>query len=194
MIYKLLTLLFLVLTTTTFPYDLVDKPYKWSFPFDHGIHKNYQVEWWYFTGHLTENSQTQRTFGFELTFFRIGNKFSQDHSNWSFNNMYVTHFTITDDKNNDFFDTEWAHREMPGLSMAEEGKLSVMNGPFSVEQKKDLFIISAKKDDVHLTVTLRNSKPIVFHGENGFHQKTSQKGSASYYYSMTRLIEMGLLK
>ena len=94
MIYKLLFWLCLIMQL--FAYNKVEAPYHWSFPYDHGYHPDYQVEWWYFTGHLLESQKTNRYFGFELTFFRIGNEFNQNETPWSFKNIFVTHFTITD--------------------------------------------------------------------------------------------------
>ena len=37
-------------------YKKVDSPYNWQFPYDHGSHPNYQVEWWYVTGHLSDDT------------------------------------------------------------------------------------------------------------------------------------------
>ena len=42
--------------------------YAYVFPRDHGSHKQFGLEWWYFTGHLS--SESGRRFGYELTFFR----------------------------------------------------------------------------------------------------------------------------
>src|SRR6266498_3983230 len=39
-------------------------------PADHGPHFDYQTEWWYYTGNLTDASG--RHFGYQLTFFRRG--------------------------------------------------------------------------------------------------------------------------
>ena len=177
-----------------YPYKKVDSPYQWQFPFDHGVHDDYQVEWWYFTGHLQEQENSNRFFGFELTFFRIGNAFNQSKNPWSFKNIYVTHFTITDEQNDAFYEAEWTHRELKDVSYAKEGNMHVVNGPFQVIQENEIFNIDAHKKGLHLTLHLENTKPIIFHGENGFHKKTKKEGAASYYYSMTRLKGGGQLK
>ena len=44
-----------------------------------------------------------------------------------------------------------------------------------------------------MNLELQNTKPIVFHGDNGFHKKTGEDGAASYYYSITRLKGSGTL-
>ncbi|MAH81458.1 MAG: hypothetical protein CMP39_07300 [Rickettsiales bacterium] len=185
--YKILLCLFLFFCSTAFSYKKVDGPYEWSFPYDHGVHNDYQVEWWYFTGHLKENDETNRYFGFELTFFRIGNLFEQLDLPFSFKNIYVTHFTITDEKNDAFYEAEWSHREFDTTTIAYEGGMNISNGPFKINQKDDVFMIDAKKNNIALKLNLKNSKPIIFHGDYGYHKKTDQEGAASYYYSMTRL-------
>src|SRR5690606_33422255 len=40
-----------------------------TFPTDHGPHREYQTEWWYYTGNLTSDD---RRWGYQLTFFRQG--------------------------------------------------------------------------------------------------------------------------
>ena len=152
MIYKYLLCFIFILSNFITAYNKVEGPYKWSFPYDHGVHNDYQVEWWYFTGHLKENNQTNRYFGFELTFFRIGNEFNQPTSTWAFNNIYVTHFTITDENNDQFYEYEWTHRESDPLSIAREGSMMVKNGPFEIIQKNDTFHINAEKEDIKLTL------------------------------------------
>ena len=74
----------------------MDGPYEWSFPYDHGVHNDYQVEWWYFTGHL--NTLDSEVFGFELTFFRVSSPdFANLKSDWGSSDLYFAHFTVTNE-------------------------------------------------------------------------------------------------
>ena len=43
-------------------------PRAFSFPADHGAHREFRQEWWYTTGQL--DAADGERFGFELTFFR----------------------------------------------------------------------------------------------------------------------------
>ena len=52
-----------------------------SFPRDHGFHPEAPVEWWYWTGHLSDRSG--RAYGFQLTFFRA-------------RDLHLAHFAWTD--------------------------------------------------------------------------------------------------
>ena len=194
MIFKWVFVILISWLAPVLGYLAVDKPYDWAFPRDHGVHQDYQVEWWYFTGHLQHENTDSRFFGFELTFFRVGNDFNQPKNPWSFDTMYITHFAVTDEHNQDFYHSEWAHREMPGLTESTPGRMAVKNGPYALDQIGDVFKINADSQDMALNLSLKSSKPIIFHGDNGFHQKTPQAGSASYYYSMTRLLGDGSVR
>ncbi|MGA0241804.1 MAG: lipocalin-like domain-containing protein [Candidatus Marinamargulisbacteria bacterium] len=183
----------MILSMASFGFKPVTPLYPWAFPRDHGAHLDYGVEWWYFTGHLMVGEEMSYNYGFEFTMFRIGNTFHQERTPWAFNHIFVTHFTLTDDQNDRFYESEFSHREAAGFSEAKVSELSVKNGPFQVYSSGNAFVISAEKGDHALQLALKNTKPIVFHGDRGFHQKTQDKGAASYYYSMTRLVGDGTL-
>ncbi|MBV9743457.1 MAG: hypothetical protein JO099_06820, partial [Acidobacteriia bacterium] len=46
--------------------------YRYQFPRDHFNHPDFRTEWWYYTGNL--RSADGRRFGFELVFFRQGER------------------------------------------------------------------------------------------------------------------------
>src|SRR6266511_5979489 len=66
--------------------------YEFSFPRDHGTHDEYRTEWWYYTGHL--RSDDGRTYGFELTFFRVGvvPSWLPARPRWDLRNLSLAHF------------------------------------------------------------------------------------------------------
>ena len=76
--FKLLLILLLTIQFSTYAFKAVSDPLKWAFPKDHGSHPEYEVEWWYFTGHLSGQSE----YGFEITFFRVSNDI--ENSNLTF--------------------------------------------------------------------------------------------------------------
>ena len=43
---------------------------EFIFPLDHGPHKDFKTEWWYYTGNL--EAETGEEFGYQITIFRNG--------------------------------------------------------------------------------------------------------------------------
>lgn len=167
-------------------------PYDWSFPKDHGAHPEFESEWWYFTGHLETEEQT---FGFELTTFRFANPFSEDlKSNWASDQIYLTHFTITDEKNEKFYKFELLNREVFDIAGASEEKLKVWNGDYLIEQKGNELLIESESSEAKLNLELDFSPKSILNGKNGLSQKGEKQGNASYYYSIAKMTGNGKLE
>ena len=95
--------------------------YSYHFPSDHGSHDDYQVEWWYFTGHLIDK-RGFRT-GFELTFFRTGvqnDSVRKNPSKWRVKNIYSAHFALSDEMEKTFWFQEKISRNALGRAGAEK--------------------------------------------------------------------------
>ena len=74
---------------------------NWEFPSDHGIHPDYDTEWYYITGHLVDTNNTLH--GFQVTFFR--HKLSQvkdSTSLWNSPHLYTAHFAFTNGETESF--------------------------------------------------------------------------------------------
>ncbi len=67
-----------------------------QFPRDHGAHPAFKTEWWYYTGHL--KSKEGETFGYQLTFFRVGLRKPdpQARSAWRADTVYFAHLAVSD--------------------------------------------------------------------------------------------------
>ena len=65
-------------------------------PADHGPHFEYQTEWWYYTGNLTDPGG--RHFGYQLTFFRRGLSSGPPPAGpgLATNQIYFAHLAVTD--------------------------------------------------------------------------------------------------
>lgn len=164
-----------------------------KFPRDHGAHREYSTEWWYFTGHLTADSG--KTFGFELVFFRVGvNPFRESRSAWATSSVYLSHFAVTDDTNQRFYQFERRSRGSFGEAGASEEGLRCVNGPWVAEMEGETITLVAKENDLELRLSVRPKKPLVLHGDNGLSRKGSGPGEASYYTSFTRLEGDGTLR
>ena len=162
-----------------------------DFPADHGKHPAFQTEWWYFTGNL--QSDEDRPWGFQLTFFRRGffAKSPRPDSAWSVRDVYPAHFALADIQTRTFFHTELLSREGPGLAGSATGDLDVHVRNWSAQRSGDRVLLKAREGDYALDLTLTPQKPVVLHGKSGFSRKGDSPGQASFYYSFTRMAAQG---
>ena len=173
------------------------KPRKFVFPQDHGPHPQFKTEWWYYTGNLL--SESERRFGYQLTFFRsaLTPEDQKRDSSWSTNQIYMAHFALTDEEGERFYYFERFSRDSLGLAGAKADPFRVWLENWSVEGENGKPVpmrLSASEDDVSIDLRLESAKPIVLQGENGLSQKSAKPGNASYYYSMTRLSTSGSIR
>jgi predicted secreted hydrolase len=167
--------------------------FTFRFPRDHASHDSYKTEWWYYTGHLA--TPDKKKYGFELTFFRIGQnqpKLAQA-SAWRGNNIYSTHFAISDENSKTFHFYEKMNRQGLNIASASDDDYYLTNEGWLAEQIGDKVYIKADTPEFGIHLLLEPTKPPVIHGKEGVSQKASCKGCASHYYSMTRLKTTGLL-
>ena len=100
--------------------------YVYAFPRDHGSHDDYGLEWWYFTGHLYD--QSARRFGYEVTFFRkaIDDERVREHpSRWALRHLYFAHLALTDVEGAAFSFSEKLSRAAFGKAGADPGRMKV---------------------------------------------------------------------
>jgi predicted secreted hydrolase len=171
-----------------------DGPQPFDFPAAHGPHPEYQTEWWYYTGNL--ETSDGRHFGYQLTFFRRALLPITDEadraSRWATNQVYFAHFAITDVAGAEHRSFERFGRGAAGLAGAEADPYQVWLEDWRVEQTEaDVYHLVASQDGLALDLLLHDMKGPVFHGDQGYSQKGSDPGNASYYYSMTRLETSG---
>ncbi len=181
-------------------YQLALPGYRYHFPADHAAHPAYKTEWWYYTGHLKTAAGKQ--FGYELTFFRIGNQNAKGEkpapvagSKWKTDTLYAAHFALSDEANQAFHYSEKLNATGLDIAGARTDLYSVWNELWSVEQLGDRMILHADSPDgkQELHLMLASEKAPAIHGENGVSQKASCVGCASHYYSLTRLKTDGFL-
>ncbi|MBX9689776.1 MAG: hypothetical protein K2X27_23910 [Candidatus Obscuribacterales bacterium] len=161
--------------------------YKFRFPDDHRSHNNFKTEWWYYTGHL--NSKDGKEFGFELTFFRSAVPIQDGVKSgpWRMDNIYMTHFALTDVQQKRFFHKEKLCR--PGLTNAgaDQLELNLRTENWTAARKDNAHYLSASDGDCAIKLRLEESRNPVIHGQNGVSQKASCLGCASHYYSFSRM-------
>ncbi len=168
--------------------------WEFEFPRDHGPHRDFKTEWWYFTGNLQDADG--RRFGYELTFFRQGLRppdvRQPDESAWIANEIALAHFAVTDAAGGRFY---FDHRLLRvGLGLAD-----FTNSKIHIDDWSLRFLpdgggrIVARSERMSLDLTLAAGKPPAVHGTNGVSQKSAGAGRASHYYSLSRMRSEGTL-
>jgi len=193
--------LFLTLASSEWKVAVPD--YPWSFPRDHWAHDGYRTEWWYFTGHL-ETEDASRRFGYQFTFFRIGVLTDPPDldSEWVSTSVIMGHAAVTDLVSGEHVFAEVFYREMPLLAAFNaypEARIGWSRGPagtgdlWTLDWNGNGFDIAARdaRQGMGFRLETKASKPVVFHGPNGFSRKSDESGAASQYYSFTRLVTSG---
>lgn len=171
--------------------------YVYSFPHDHGSHDQFGLEWWYFTGHLAND--TGRRFGYELTFFRKAiddPRVQNSSSRWAIKQLYFAHLALTDVENQTFRFAEKLSRGGLGKAGASAEKMEVWIDRWAVTpvtSDHQVLSLKATEGTFGLDLKLTVEKSPVIHGEDGISRKGAEAGQASHYYSLTRLGTEGQL-
>lgn len=172
--------------------------YHYRFPEDHGAHKRFRTEWWYYTGHLT--AADGRAFGFQLTFFRRGippDQVKTDPSTWSLHQLYLAHFALTDLQSGRFLYADKLSREGLGKAGAESDRLRVWIDRWSVsmdDEAPDRQRLEAATDEFAIDLQVVSQKSPALHGRQGISRKGAAPEQASHYYSLTHLATKGQIR
>lgn len=162
-------------------------------PRDLYYRKDYRVQWWYFTGHLQDDSG--RDFGYELTFFSAGIQKKAYKSEFGPNTVYISHFAISDIDRKKFFYAADTDTGAFGFAGADEDRLNVWVGNDSLEKSGDRMYIKASDGETWISLWLVPTKPAVLNGEGGYSRKSSLSPSiSSLYFSYTSLETKGSLR
>ncbi len=168
--------------------------YKFEFPRDHGAHRDFRTEWWYFTGNVDD--EEGRPLAYELTIFR--NRLQPLDPNKSSpliaDEVFLGHFAVSDIAAKEH--ASWERLGRPGFGQAEaaDDRMFVRMEDWVIEQNGDAITVRAQGGDAALDLTLTPAKPFVIHGKDGAHQKTDVAGQASHYISFTRLDTTGTVR
>ncbi|HEY6100132.1 MAG TPA: lipocalin-like domain-containing protein, partial [Anaeromyxobacter sp.] len=154
-------------------------PVPLSFPRDHGSHPDAPVEWWYWTGHLSDAAG--RAYGFQLTFFRAGD-------------LALAHFGWTDLARRKFEYREKAHLVLPGIAEFAEGRLAVANEDWSAAaDAAGIHRLRMASEGRSVELALAPAKPSLPQGDRGFSRKGPGANEYSHYVSIPLLTARGTL-
>jgi predicted secreted hydrolase len=164
-----------------------------SLPGDLFYSKQHRLQWWYFTGHLFDESG--REFGYELTFFSVGIQKRKYASRFGTNSIYISHFAISDVKRKRYYFSDDTDTGAFGFAGAREDRLNVWVGDDSVEGTKDKMHITASAENMWISLSVEAKKPFVLNGEAGYSRKSEESPLiSSLYFSSTNLTTTGTLK
>jgi predicted secreted hydrolase len=169
--------------------------WRYAFPRDHRVHREFKTEWWYYTGHLQDSKGNG--YGYLVTFFRVGlvpGNPSPNTSQWRIRDVYLAHLAVSDIKNKRFLYSERASRGNLGLAGAEEKRYRVWVENWQVSEEGQGHRLMAGDRDLGLSLSLIPARAPIIHGINGVSQKGEEMGQASHYYSLTRLLTKGKLR
>jgi len=162
--------------------------YTYQFPRDDFSHDNFRIEWWYYTGNL--ESDKDRRFGYQLTFFRVGLEGYNPINNpskWKVDHIYFAHMTVSDIQNKKFHFFERINRKGIKNAGAATDRFMIWNSDWNLSAEGNIQKIKALENDTGIELSLIPIKKRVFHGKNGISIKGSNKGNASHYFSYTRM-------
>jgi predicted secreted hydrolase len=152
-------------------------PVPIAFPRDDGVHDS-NIEWWYFTGHLF--TAAEERYGFEYVIFRARNGGLEG---------YVAHFAVTDNPRREFhYDQRIAGANgVAGNSAALDLDLD----GWTMVGENGVFSLAAEMPGYTVALDVETTKPPALHDGDGYIEYGD--GTASYYYSWTRLTVSGTL-
>lgn len=154
-----------------------DAPVPIEFPRDDGPH-DVGIEWWYYTGHLV--TAAGERFGFEQVFFK-GRRGRLEG--------FAAHVAVTDVSRGRF---RYDERLVPdtGVSRSAPG-FDLAIDDWSMRGANGRDTLRASIPGYGLELLLRSEKPAVLHDGDGY--IAYGDGTASYYYSRTRLAVQGFV-
>ena len=175
------------------------EPIEFEFPRDHGPHPEYRTEWWYYTGNLVAENGDE--YGYQLTFFRsaLTPSMPERLSTLASNQIYMAHFAVSSAPEERHFSFDRYSRGAGGLAGAQgEPTFGVWLEEWSARASTPgVVTLHAQAEHESGSVTLdlevRETRPILLHGDRGLHQKGPEAGNASFYYSQVGLETRGTI-
>ncbi len=171
----------------------ISPDYTLKFPQDFYYKEGYRIQWWYFTGHLFDRAG--REFGYELTLFVVGVQTRAYRSKFGVDNIYISHFALTDVAGGRYYPSEKSDSGAFGFAGASSKDLKVWVEGDRMEGTTERIHVSAAGKDRALELELTPAKPVVLNGQKGYSRKSEDSPEiASWYFSYTDLNTSGSLK
>lgn len=159
---------------------------KLVFPFDHGAHPDFRVEWWYVTGWLTLPDASP--LGFQATFFRLRTGIGDANpSAFAPRQLILAHAAIADPRLGRLRYDQRSARAGFGRAGFMTGRTGVWVGDWRLEQSGERYLAEVRAGDFAYALSLVPDGPPLLNGVAGFSAKATGQRHASYYYSRPQL-------
>lgn len=168
------------------------------FPRDRGAHPDFRTEWWYITGYAqsgSSGSSGNRTFGFQLTFFRSRIDSTQAMtSKFAAKQLLFAHAAITDVDGKKLWHDERIARDGFGVAQASEADMNIVLRDWSLQAQGGQYSASLPAADFGLKLQFSETQNVLLQGRQGLSRKGPDEKQASYYYSQPHLATTGSLR
>ncbi|MEO7159167.1 MAG: carotenoid 1,2-hydratase [Polaromonas sp.] len=166
-----------------------------AFPRDRGSHPDFRTEWWYITGHARSSEAGQRSFGFQLTFFRSRVDGTQGMaSKFAARQLIFAHAAITDVQGKKLWHDQRIARAGFGVAAASEQDMDVKLRDWSLKADGTRYTAELPATDFAIRLQLEETQSILLQGKQGLSRKGPEEKQASYYYSQPQLATRGSLQ
>lgn len=160
-----------------------------QFPRDHGAHPDFRTEWWYLTGHAQADD---RTFGFQLTFFRSRVEATQGMSSrFAARQLVFAHAALTDVRGMRLWHDQRIAREGFGIAGAATQDTRVHVRDWSLVRDDAGYEARMTSTEFALSLRCAVTQPVLLQGRQGLSRKGPDAAQASYYYSQPQLAVTG---
>lgn len=162
--------------TDVFSFARVVPGKDFHFPEDHGLHPDFQSEWWYVTANLSDSEGNQ--FGIQYTLFAAA-----DIQNNNKMRIYFAHATLTTEQAF-FFAERYAREDMEHAGVQSSPWMAYLDH-WRFEGAEDAPFpgrLQVTEETFGYDLTTSDS-PYFLQGDHGYSQKNDTGTMASYYYS-----------
>lgn len=161
-------------------------------PHDFGAHPQDRIEWWYATGSLAAGD---RTWGFQVTFFRTRTPVADDHpSRFAARELVFAHAALTDLAAGRQLHDQRMARSGFGVAGAASGRTAVTLRDWGLARAHDGVYrtrVASPLAGFAFDLQLRPTQPPLLQGRDGWSRKGPSH--ASHYYSEPQLAVTGAL-
>ncbi|MEO7993537.1 MAG: lipocalin-like domain-containing protein [bacterium] len=177
-------------------FPLADHAREFVFPRDHGKHPEYETEWWYYTGTLSDDNG--HDFGVQVTIFRRALTPPVETgraASWATRDVYLAHFAIADLSRGTFTVAERLARGAGDLADASLDSHDVHLLDWTVSPISNGFHLNLADTEKGIGLRADNADggPPILHGVIPGLSLKGGPNQASYYYSLPRIRTVGTL-
>ena len=170
------------------------------FPRDNASHPDFATEWWYVTGQVQTQGNTQdarsdkaaRVFGFQVTFFRSRVEATQAMgSKFAAKQLLFAHAAVTDVQGKRLWHDQRIVRAGFDLARAGTDRTDVQIKDWVLLQTGAIYTASVVAQDFKFSLNFKETQSLLLQGDKGLSRKGPQEKQASFYYSRPQLAAEG---